>query len=118
MAIQNYISPKERVVTTERANFNSVIQGLGESEDNFLNRLREEARYCGFEIHKTVANPKEDLVKIKFISDFKDPEANFRILHGNKAKPAMSVTEMTASSQLKSQAMALQVFHQVISLLL
>ena len=28
LAIQNYISPKERVVTAERANFLSVVQGV------------------------------------------------------------------------------------------
>ena len=39
LAIQNYISPKERVVTAERAKFLSVIQGVGESDDNFLARL-------------------------------------------------------------------------------
>ena len=29
LAIQNYISPKERVVTAERAKFLSVVQGVG-----------------------------------------------------------------------------------------
>ena len=68
LAIQNYISPKERVVTAERAKFLSVIQGVGETDDDFLARLREEARYCDFEKLKTAANPEEELVKIKFIS--------------------------------------------------
>ena len=49
LAIQNYISPKERVVTSIRAKFLSVIQGVGETDDDFLARLREEARYCDFE---------------------------------------------------------------------
>ena len=106
LAIQNYISPKERVVTAERAKFLSVIQGVGESHDDFLARLREEARYCDFEKLKTAANPEEELVKIKFISGLRDPEAKFRLLDGIKAKPAMSVTEMTESLQLRSQAMA------------
>ena len=45
MAIQNYNSPKERVVTAERAKFLlSVLQGVRESDDDFLARLREEAR--------------------------------------------------------------------------
>ena len=39
LAIQNYISPKERVVTAERGKFLSVIQGVGESDDDFLARL-------------------------------------------------------------------------------
>ena len=91
LAIQNYIS-KERVVTAERAKFLSVIQGVGESDDDFLARLREETRYCDFEKLKTAGNPEEELVKIKFISGLRDPEAKLRLLDGIKAKPAMSVT--------------------------
>ena len=106
LASQNYISPKEREVTAERAKFLSVIQGVGESDDDFLARLREEARYCDFEKLKTAANPEEELVKIKFISGLRDPEAKLRLLDGIKAKPAMSVTEMTESLQFRSQAMA------------
>ena len=106
LAIQNYISPKERVATAERAKFLSVIQGVGESDDDFLARLIEEARFCDFEKLKTVANPEEELVKIKFISGLRDSEAKLRLLDGIKAKPAMSVTEMTESLQFRSQAMA------------
>ena len=77
LAIQNYFS-KERVVTAERAKFLSVIQGVGESYDDFLARLREEARYCDFEKLKKAANPKEELVKIKFISGLRDLEAKLK----------------------------------------
>ena len=48
LAIQNYISPYERVVTAENAKFLSVIQAVGESDDDFLARLREEGRCCDF----------------------------------------------------------------------
>ena len=70
--IQNYISPKEIV---ERAKFLSVVQGIGETDDDFLAFLREEARYCGFEKLKTVTNPEEELLKINFISGLRDLEA-------------------------------------------
>ena len=106
MAIQNYTSPKERVVTAERAKFLSVIQVVGESDDDFLARFRKEARYCDFEKLKTAANPEEEFVKIKFISGLRDPEAKLRLLDGIKAKPAMSVSEMSESLQLRSQRMA------------
>ena len=49
LTIQNYTSSKERAVTAERAKVISVIQSVGESDDNFLARLREGARYCDFE---------------------------------------------------------------------
>ena len=39
-------------------------------------------------------------------SGLRDPEAKLRLLDGIKAKPAMSVTEMTESLQFRSQAMA------------
>ena len=106
LAMQNYISPKERVVTAERAKFLSVVQGVGESDDDFLARLREEARYCDFEKLKTVTSPEEELVKKKFISGLRDPEAKLGLLDGIKTKPTMSLSEMTESFQFRSQAMA------------
>ena len=93
LAIQNYISSKERLVTAERAKFLSVIQVLGESDDDFLARLREKAHYCDFEKIKTGAYLEEEFVKIKFISGLRDLESKFRLLDGVKAKPARSVTE-------------------------
>ena len=51
LAIQDYIFPKKRVVTAERAKFLSAIQGAGKSDDG-LRQL------------KTATNPKEELVKI------------------------------------------------------
>ena len=95
----------KRVVTAERAEFLSVIQGVGESNDELLARLREEARYCDFDKLKTPANPEEEKVKIKFISGLRDPEAKRRLLDGIKEKSAMSVTAMTESLQFRSQAM-------------
>ena len=76
LAIQIYIAPKERVVTAERAKFLSVIQGVGESDYDFLAGLREEARYCDFEKLRTAANPEEELVKIKFISGLRALKQN------------------------------------------
>ena len=90
-AIQNYISPKERVETAERVKFLSLVQGAGESDENFLARLREESRYCDFEKLKTVANPEVELIKIKFISGLRDPEAKLKLLDGIKTKPTISV---------------------------
>ena len=55
---------------------------------------------------KTVTNPEEELVKIKFISGLRDPEAKLRPLDGNKTKPTMSLSKMTESLQFKSQATA------------
>ena len=99
LAIQKYISPKERVVTAERAKFLSVIKSVEESDDDFLARLREEARYCDFKKLKTVANPEEELAKIKIISGLRDPEAKFTLLDGIKAKPTRSISEKTESLQ-------------------
>ena len=77
LAIQNYISPIERVVTTERSKFLCVIQSAGESDDD---SLREEAWYCDFEKLTTAANPEGELVKIKIVSGLRDPEAKLRLL--------------------------------------
>ena len=99
---QNYISPNERVVTAERAKFLSVIQSVGESDDDFFARLREEAGYCDFKKLKTAANPEEDLVKTKLISGLRDPVAKIRLLDGIKAKSTMLITKVTESLQFKS----------------
>ena len=117
LLIQNYISTKERVGTAERVKFLSVIQDIGESDDIFSERLGEEARYCDLEKPKTAANHEKGLVK-KIISALRDTEAKLRLLDGIKAKPAISVTEMTENLKFRSQAMAFQVLHQVISLFL
>ena len=87
----------------ERAKFLFEIQGAGESDDYFLQRHRQEPRYCDFEKLKTAANPEEELVKIKFISGLRDPEAKLRLLDGIKAKPTMSIPEMNKSLQFRSQ---------------
>ena len=105
LAIQNYISPKERVVTAERAKFLYVVQDVGESDDDFLTHLRVEARYCDFEKLQTVTNPEEELVKIEFISGLRDPEAKLRLLDGIKTKSTMSLSEMTENLQFRGQAM-------------
>ena len=94
-AIQNYISPKERVESAERYKFLSVVQGVGESDDEILTHLREEARYFEFEKLKTAPDPEDELVKIKFISGLRDLEAKLRLLDGIKTKPTMSLSEMT-----------------------
>ena len=67
LAIQNYTSPKkrererererERVVTAERAKFLSVIQSIGESNDDLLARSGEEARHCGFKKKQNSVQP-------------------------------------------------------------
>ena len=59
LAIQNDIFPKKSVQTAEKDNFLTVIQGVEESDDNFLAPLREEVRFCDFEKLKTTANPEE-----------------------------------------------------------
>ena len=118
LAIHNYISPKQSVVMTERAKFLSVIQSVWESDDNLLARLRENARYCDFEKLKTAASPEEQFVKIKLISGLRDQAARLRLIDSIKAKPAISVTEMTENLHFRSQAMVLQVLDLVISLLL
>ena len=105
-AIQNYSSPKERVERAEKANFLSVVQGVGESDDDFLERLREEARYCDFEKLKTITNPEEEDIKIEFISSFRDSEAKLRLLDSIKTKTTMSLSEMTDKLQFRSQALA------------
>ena len=66
LAIQIYNSPKKREVTAGKAKFLSVIPGAGELENNFIARLKEEARYCEIEKLKTAANPEDECSKNNF----------------------------------------------------
>ena len=109
MPIQIYVSPNERVVTAEKAKCLSVIQGVGESDNNFLAHLIAEARYCDFEKLETAANPEEEIMKMKFISELRDPEAKLGQLDVIKAKPAMSVTYMTENLKFTSKAMTVAI---------
>ena len=84
----------------------SVVQGVGESDDGFLARFREETRYCDFEKLKTATNPEEELVKIKFISGLREAEAKIRLLEGIKTNSTNSLSEMTKKLHFRSQAMA------------
>ena len=94
------------MVTAESAKFLSVIQTVGDSDDSFLARLWEEARYCDFEKRKTAAKPEKELVKRNFISDLRDPEAKLRLLDCIIAKPEVSNIEMTENLQFRSRSMA------------
>ena len=44
--VRDYCRPREHVFIAERAMFLSTVQIQGESDNDFLARLREAARYC------------------------------------------------------------------------
>ena len=52
-----------------------------------------------------MCNPLEEIVRIKFISGLKDPEARLRLLDGIKTKPTMTFSELTDILHFRSQAM-------------
>ena len=97
-AVQNYVSSKKRVIPSERGQFLSVVEGVGESADDLLARLR-----CTL------------LVKIKFISGLRDSEAKLRLFDGIRIKSTMILSKMTKSLQFRCpQQGLLRVFQQVI----
>ena len=67
--IEIYIFPKERIITARRAKFEPDVQGVGDSDYNFLVCQREEARYCDFQTLKTVNSSEEELVKLNLSQD-------------------------------------------------
>ena len=72
--------------------------GVGESDYDFLARPSEEA----LRKSQNICQPQRAVGKKKFISGSRDPEAKIRLRDGIKAKPAMSVTEMTEILQFRS----------------
>ena len=67
-AIHNVITPKERVVTAEKAKFLSVIQSVPEFQSARYSRSQGKSTLLWLRKLKTVANTKEELVKGKLIS--------------------------------------------------
>ena len=63
-----------------------MIQRVGDSDDNFLARLRENEGY--FDFKKQRPKPEMELVQLKFISGLRDLEKKHRLPDGIKAKPA------------------------------
>ena len=53
-----------------------------------------------------MTNFEEELIKIKFISSLRDPEAKLRLLDGIKATPTMTLFKTTENLQFRNQAMA------------
>ena len=53
---------------------------IGESDDIYLARLREEALFRDFQTLNTKTNPETELVKYMFISGLRDPEAKLRLV--------------------------------------
>ena len=64
---------------SERTNIQSVIQGVVESDDKFLARLKDVACYCDCQSLRTVANPQEEMVNIIFISGLRNPEKKLKL---------------------------------------
>ena len=54
--IQNYCRSSEHVVGAERVKFLSTVKNQQDSDDNFISRLREAARY---------ANAKDEMIRKK-----------------------------------------------------
>ena len=54
----------------------SAVQSNGESVDDFLARLGEDARYCDFQKLKALTNPKEELVKMNLSQIREAPRQN------------------------------------------
>ena len=73
LAIQCYISPKKRVVTSERAKFLSVIPAVVESSDVSLVRLRGESSNCVLEKLRSGTKPEEELMKLCFFLKIEGP---------------------------------------------
>ena len=102
---KNCNSRKERPTMSERTNTQSVVQGVVESDDKFLARLKEVACYCDCQSLKTVANPQEEMINIIFISVLRSPEEKLKFEDGIKTKSTMALSEKTENLQYRSQAM-------------
>ena len=78
--VRDYCRVREQVVVAERAVFLSAVQNRKESNDDFLERLRETARYCNFSELQSTADAEEGMIRIKFIAGLRSADFNLKLL--------------------------------------
>ena len=80
VAIENFISPKSRIVIVERTNFYSLKQEKSEKASDYLIRLREKSRYCDFNSLKHSADPADEMIRVAFIAGLENSSSKAKVL--------------------------------------
>ena len=101
-AILKYIQPHERLVIADRTNFMQISQSEGESAVDFLSRLNEASEHCKWNDLK-IADPCEELIKLRFIAGLRDNGQKLKVLEKLQLTPNMKTDEVVAFSQMTEQ---------------
>ena len=89
-ALLAYLKPQKRLVIAERTKFHGVKQNARERINEFVARLRENAKFCDFDNLKNCISPQEEMIKMAMISGLFNTN--------NKAK----VLERLQNSEMKT----------------
>lgn len=82
-AIMERIQPKKRLIVAERTRFLSLKQTMGESATNYVQRLREAAKYCEFnKLNTTEANQsaEDELIQMRLIDGLASNDHKVKVL--------------------------------------
>ena len=85
-AIEAYVRPRERLIIADRTYFLQTMQRDGESVQDFLARLNEQADLCKWEELKTV-EPRDELVRLRFIAGVKENALKLKLLEKLQLTP-------------------------------
>ena len=86
-----YIEPEEQLTISERSNFFSTLQTIGQSISDFVVSLQTAARYCKFEELKQCEDPIEEMIKMQFISGLYSAEKKLKLLEYLQTKTVASI---------------------------
>ena len=101
--VKDYCIVREQVVVAERAMFLSTVQNQGESNDDYLERLRETARYCKLSELKNTADAEDGMIRMKFIRRLRSPDSNLKLLEASRIKTGIGLTDMKTVLQFGNQ---------------
>lgn len=81
--ILDNMQPRKKIIIAERSKFMQIMQEKNESVQNYVNRLRDKARYCGFNELNTEAAPQsaeDDLIQMKLIDGLASQEHKAKVI--------------------------------------
>jgi hypothetical protein len=80
--VENYVTPKRRLVIAERAKFFEIIQSSTETIADYMTKLRKGCEFCQFNDLKG----EDEIIKLKLISGLNKNEFKQKLLEANVIK--------------------------------
>ena len=96
--LENYMQPR-KILIAEQTKFVVITQRNGESSGDFLARLKEAARYCGFGNLKPIADPEAYMIRLRFIAGLQNSEHKLKVLEHLQQNPDATIDDILLVKQ-------------------